>query len=148
MKIEDISHELEPFCYSENSEKARNTSDESISEIGIEKINSLKKLIKEIEGLIESREKLSKEISQEVEKIKAEINNFLLSDTNFDSDDGKERSGLRQKKVEISELQLTERLNCWKDIAVLKKELRDRQKELEDKEERLKTFNKILEEGQ
>ena len=116
-------------------------------EIGKEKVNSLKNSIKEIEFLIEQREELSKNLSNEVEKIKTDIENFLLKNKPVDAEDFKERNGLRQKQIEVSELQLNEKVTCWKDVALLKKELREAQKELSEKEERMKMFGDILKDG-
>lgn len=116
-------------------------------DIGKEKINSLRSSIKELEEMIAQREVLSKNLSGEVDKIKTDIENFLLKNKPVDSEDFKERNGLRQKQIEVSELQLNERITCWKDVALLKKELRECKKELSEKEERMKMFGDILEGG-
>ena len=58
-----------------------------------------------------------------------------------------EKNALRNKKIEISELQLNEKINCWKDIALLKKELRENERELTEKESRLKEINELMSEG-
>jgi len=142
MDIKDISSG-KPFLQSGNYEKPINDS----VQIGQEKINSLRNSVAEIEYLIEQRESLSKNLSDEVEKIKTSIENFLLKNVAVDSEDFKERSGLRQKQIEIAELQLNERVTCWKDVALLKKELRECKKELSEKEERMKMFGDILREG-
>ena len=68
----------------------------SLQSIGKEKITSLKNSVNEIEYLIGQRESLSKSLSDEVEKIKMGIDNFLLKNVAVDSEDFKERSGLRQ----------------------------------------------------
>ena len=82
--------------------------------------------------------------------MKREINNFLLESSpknNLDlSEFAKERADLRKKQIEISEIQLNEKVGCWRDIAELKKELRDREKELYEKESRAEEIKKILEE--
>jgi len=116
-----------------------------ITAIGKEKIDSLKQLIKELEGLIVEREKMSKEILKEGDSMKADINKFITENKVVSPEDARDRNGLRQKQIEISELQLNERVTSWKDVALLKKELRDRQKELTDKEDRINMFDKILE---
>ena len=36
-------------------------------------------------------------------------------------------------------------MSCWQDVAQLKRELREREKELTDKESRLKMLDEILE---
>ncbi len=141
MEISDISIGR-PSLNSGNYEKPTDT-----SVLGKEKINSLKNSIEEIEFLIKERESLSKSLSDETEKIKTSIENFLLKNVATDSEDFKERNGLRQKQIEVSELQLNERITCWKDVALLKKELRECQKELSEKQERMDMFGNILGNG-
>lgn len=130
-------------------EKPRNTSD-SLENIGKEKLDSLKEAIEEIGELIVSRKKLSKRIFEEAEKEKRSIDNFLLEvdakNSVSEVDDVREKIAFRQKRVELSELQLNEKVSSWKDIALLKKELREKQRELNEKQGRLDMFGKILEE--
>jgi len=129
--------------------KPGNTSD-SLENIGKEKLDSLKQSIEEVNELIVSREKLSKQIFEEAEKEKRTIDNFLLEveakNNVSDIDDVREKIAFRQKRVELSELQLNEKVSSWKDIALLKKELREKQRELSEKQGRLDLFGKILEE--
>jgi hypothetical protein len=119
---------------------------------GKEKINSLKNAIKELNELIESRQTLSHEILKEAEKLKLEINNYLLENQNsynphLDARNlSQEKNDLRHKKMEISELQLNERINCWKDISALKKEMRIYERELNEKQERTLALSKLMEE--
>ena len=63
-----------------------------------------------------------------------------------DSEFARERSELRKKKIEISELQLNEKVNCWRDIALLKKEMRESERELNEKKSRSDMLGKILSE--
>ncbi len=140
--ISDITGITEGFSQSEDQ-------DLSI-EVGKEKTESLKKSISEINDLVVSREKLSKETFDEAEKIKTEINNFLLeneaskiADSDL-RDNTKEKNDLRSKKIGISELQLNEKIGCWKDIALLKKEKRVYEQELNEKEARLLMLNKLM----
>ena len=119
----------------------------SISQIGKEKVEALKRSIEEIEDMIEEREELSNHIYNEGEKIKSEINSYLKENEKIQiggADITKEKNDLRHKKVEISEMQLNEKINCWKDIAVLKRELRQYERELTEKEDRLEMLNKIM----
>jgi hypothetical protein len=121
----------------------------SIMNLGQDKVNSLKNSIIEIQKLIEERKKLSLNFIKEGDEIKLEISNFLLDLENSpkvigDKDEVIEKNALRNKKVEISELQIKEKIDCWKDIALLKKELRENEKELTEKESRLNELNDIL----
>lgn len=142
MELQDIS--LGKTSY--NLENPLENSEEFIG-IGKEKVDSLKNSIAEIGDAIQEREALSKVISEEVDKIKMTIENFLMQTQAVDAEDFKERTGLRQKQIEISELQLNEKINCWRDVALLKKELRELKKELTEKESRLAMFGKILDDA-
>ena len=102
-----------------------------------------------LEEMINERKKLSDRFVQEAEAMKSKINNFLMESAPRGEDDSefvRERSELRKKQIDISETQLKEQVECWKDIALLKKEFRDRQKELNEKESRAEMLGRILEE--
>ncbi|MFH1787327.1 MAG: hypothetical protein ABH811_00855 [archaeon] len=144
MKTENLSEKF-PALKLENLKNLGECSNQSLVNFGKERIDSLKKSIDELNLLIGQRENLSKDIFNEGEKIKNEITNFLLSNKAEDVEDHKERNGLRQKQIEISELQLNEKVNCWRDVSQLKKELRENQKELIEKEDHIKMLNDILE---
>jgi len=124
----------------------------SIENLGKEKIDSLKTSVKEIQKLIIEREELSDNFIDEGDGIKLEIGNFLLENEKFsknvnEKDFLTEKNSLRNKKIEISELQMKEKIDCWKDIAMLKKELRINEKELTEKQARLSELNDILKEN-
>ncbi|MFA5953707.1 MAG: hypothetical protein WC812_03880 [Candidatus Pacearchaeota archaeon] len=139
---------------SEIPEIAQNSiKDPLFYDLGKERIESLKKAISEIKILIKEREKLSKDTFNEGEKLKTEINNFILENENANialnsvstNELLREKNELRSKKITISESQLKEKIDCWKDVAVLKKELRELEIELSEKENRIIALNKILE---
>jgi hypothetical protein len=121
--------------------------------VGQERVDSLKKAIYEINHLVEERKKLSLEFIKEGEILKSEISNLILENESTLRALGQnealiEKNNLRNKKVEISELQLNEKINCWKDIAMLKKELRIYEKELSEKESRINELNALFSEEQ
>lgn len=146
--IKDFSFDLK------KPENIWNTQEEAdIKKVGAEKIDSLKKIVEEIKEMIEGREKLSKEIFNEGEKIKTEINNFIMENDRMtfgspqdQRDVVREKNDLRHKKIEISELQLNERVTCWKDIALLKRELREYERELDERQNRIEAIDKLMEE--
>jgi hypothetical protein len=140
----DISLTGKPLYELKNAEITWNTP-EDFKKVGKEKLEAIKKSVDEILELIIGREKLSNELFKEAEKMKTEITNFLLENKAVTSDGAKEKNGLRQKQIEISELQLKEKMSCWQDVAMLKKELRERQRELTDKTDRVEMLDKILE---
>ncbi len=123
----------------------------SFGDVGKGKVDALKKSIEEIHEMILGREKLSRKIHEEGEILKTEIKGYLSENEKMQiasSDPTREKNDLRHKKIEISELQMNEKIACWKDIALLKKELREYERELTEKEERLKMLEKIMEDGE
>jgi len=119
-----------------------------ISSLGEVKVESLKEVIEEIDNLIKERENLSESFIKEGDKMKSDIKNFLLENAprhDDDSEFARERAELRKKQIEIQELQLNEKVGCWRDIALLKRELREREKELSEKTSRAEMLSRILE---
>ena len=124
-------------------------SEASLGNIGKEKVQSLKVVVDEIKSLVSEREKLSKDVINDAEKEKRAIDNFMLDvEAKMEAGDiegERERIALRQKKVDVLELQLKERISSWQDIARLKQELREMERELGEKLGRMEMFGKILE---
>ncbi|MDP3026194.1 MAG: hypothetical protein Q8N63_00675 [Nanoarchaeota archaeon] len=143
MEIKDISLDENALEKLRKPEKPWNT---SIEKVGKEKVDSLKKTIIEIETLIKERANLSKSLINEAESIKIDISNFFVQNPTG-LQEIREKIALKQKQVDISELQLNEKISCWQDVAKLKQELREKQKELTDKESRFDMLDKILEEN-
>jgi hypothetical protein len=152
MELKEISKTKRPLIGLEKPEITGFSNENMLEALGQERIDSLKKAIHEIKQLVEERKKLSLEFLKEGEEIKSEINNLIIGNESTLRALGQnealiEKNALRNKKVEISELQLNEKINCWKDIALLKKELRIYEKELSEKESRINELNDILREN-
>jgi len=144
--MENLDENEIPINY--RSKKTWNTSGE-LDSVGRAKLNSLKERIAEIEEMIEERKSLSRKFIKEGESMKTNINNFLMENAPKGEDDSeftRERAELRKKQIEISELQLNEKIGCWRDIALLKKEMRESAKELNEKESRAEMLYRILNE--
>jgi transcriptional regulator with AAA-type ATPase domain len=132
----------------ENDKDNWNTSKE-IDSVGKAKLDSLENNIKELENMIKERNTLSQNFIKEAEEMKSNIKKFLIENApegEGDSEFARERSELRKKQIEISELQLNEKVNCWRDIALLKKEFRENIKELNEKKSRSDMLGRILSE--
>jgi hypothetical protein len=132
-----------------SEEKFDNTwnTSEGFDSVGKAKVDSLKDRIREIEEMINERNDLSAKFIKEGENMKTKINNFLMENAPKGEDDSeftRERSELRKKQIDISELQLNEKVGCWRDIALLKKEMRESAKELNEKESRAEMLGRIL----
>lgn len=122
--------------------------EDSFGEFGAAKVEALKESIQEIDEMILGRESLSKQVHSESESLKTEIDGYLKENERLqiaDSNPANEKTSLRYKKLEISESQLSEKIGCWKDIALLKKERREYLRELTEKVERTKMFQGIME---
>ncbi len=146
MEIKDISASGKDLFSPENQEKPWNTSDNELEDIGKDKIESLKEEIEEIETSIVERERLSKIVFEDADKVKIEINNFIREMHPIDIEGNRDKVTLKQKQVEISELQLKEKISCWQDVAKLKQELRECKKELAGRQGRIDMLGKLLEE--
>lgn len=107
-----------------------------------EKVGSIRELIEDIQALMVQREALHKEILRDIDQVKMDINNFVA--TLADSTNTREQLMIRQKQVEIDEVKIQEKVNKWRDIADLKKELRENLREFKDKEARASVFDDIL----
>ena len=107
-----------------------------------EQIGSIKEAIDDINDLIEKREQLQKDIFSDVDKAKAEINNMLGKFTAETTP--AEQLNLRKKQMDFEDIKIQEKLNKWRDIALLKKELRETLREFREKESRASMLDTIL----
>jgi hypothetical protein len=124
----------------------QNMSD-GFTSVGKAKLDSIESNIGEIDNMIEERKELSNNFVKEGEKMKGDIKAFLIENApegDGDSEFARERAELRKKQIEISELQLNEKVNCWRDIALLKKETRENLLELNERKSRADMLDKIL----
>lgn len=109
-------------------------------------VDSLKELIRDIEEQIESRLELNKVIISSLEKQEVEVSNFVASmPLSSEPHSTKEQMLLfKSKAIELAESRRREELECWKDIARLKEELRKYKRELQEKESRMNLLDNIL----
>jgi hypothetical protein len=96
--------------------------DAILKEFQNEGIDTMKDLIKDIEDLIEKRKKLSDEIANDLEKMKIDITSFAQKKGSEIT--VREIIELKKKELEVEEEKVKEKLNAWKDVANLKRELR------------------------
>lgn len=153
MEIDNWQMENRPLSSAENPEISGKTSIPQIFEgVGTEKVDALKQTVSEINEMITGREDLSEDIFNEGEKLKKELDLIIVENERTPLADKrdvmKENNDLKHKKINISELQLNERISCWKDIALLKKEKREYERELNEKVARAKLFSGIMEESE
>lgn len=152
MEIDNWQMENSPLSSAKNPEISGLDNDSPMfNGVGTEKVEALKQTVSEINEMIGGREDLSGDIFNEGEKLKKEIDLSIVENERTPMADKrdimKENNDLKHKKINISELQLNERVSCWKDIALLKKEKREYERELNEKEARAKLFSGIMEDN-
>ncbi|MBW2969081.1 hypothetical protein KY314_03110 [Candidatus Woesearchaeota archaeon] len=122
------------------------TSDKSasklISTLQKEKVEFTKEAVEDIQAQIKQREQLHKEVIEGFENIKIELNNLMLSTADMEE---QEKARIRQKQADLEQFKVQETIDKWKDIALLKKELRERIQEFKEKESRTEMMTKLLE---
>lgn len=141
LKLEDNPKDL--YKVAEGKESGMEDSQDILKLLQQEKVGILRPAIDDIIELIKLRQDLNAEIFRDVDKIKIDINNFVHD--LGDNMNTAQQLQLRQKQVEIEEVKIQEKINCWRDIAALKKELRERLKEFKDKESKAGMLDSLLE---
>lgn len=105
------------------------------------KVDNIQQVIDEINELISERETLRNELLFACDKISSRINGVLMRLTD---DQVKEQITLHEKSVAVDQMKVMERLNAWRDVALLKKELRERLHELREQEAVNTSYDDIL----
>jgi len=111
------------------------------------KIKAITQNIQDIKSLIETRKSLKKELFMDLEESKLEINSILSKvpiDATTQPAITAEHLKLRQKMIDLEDRKMQEKLNCWRDVALLKRELRENMREVEEKQNNLGILDNIL----
>lgn len=112
-----------------------------LSTLQKEKVEFTKEAIEDIEKQIITREQIHTEVLKELEQIKIELNNLILSTSDMEE---QEKQRIRQKQTDIEQLKVKEIIDKWKDIALLKKELRERIQDFKEKESKTEMMGQLL----
>ncbi|MBW3002686.1 hypothetical protein KY338_06020 [Candidatus Woesearchaeota archaeon] len=116
---------------------------ELLNDLQQNKVSLTKESVSDIQEQILLREQLHIQILDELDKIKLQLSNVLLSSSDIEE---QEKARIRQKQVDIEQFKIREKIDKWKDIAILKKELRDRLKEFKETESKTQLMSELLEE--
>lgn len=138
----DLDNEIQ-----ELTEKYKEDSDELFKELSESKLSTIKGVIDDINELIGQREQLSETLLGELEKAKMDVNETLIENQQhikLNPELIKERLELRKKLIDLEEDKIQEKVNSWRDIALLKRELRERIKEFKEKKTSIGLIDKIL----
>lgn len=144
--IKDITEQMKELEISWNKPEKQS---DIFQDMQNTKILSLREIIDEINELIEKRRKLSLEVFKDADAVKMDIKNFMSEIGSLMSPNNPNIPALlelKKKQAELEEIKMQEKINCWKDIARLKEELRTYIKEAKDKERRLDALNQMMEE--
>jgi len=115
---------------------------ELLNDLQKNKVSLTKESVSDIQEQILLREQLHLQILEEMDKIKLQLSNILLSNSEIEE---QEKARIRQKQVDLEQFKIREKIDKWKDIAILKKELRDRLKEFKETESKTQLMSELLE---
>lgn len=105
-----------------------------------DKISALKEIVDDIRDLIAERQHLHKELFLDFEKAKLAIGNQLTDPSLTDED----RTKLRISLIDVDHSRTEEKLNAFRDISDLRKELREHLKEYREKANRLDLLERLV----
>ncbi len=114
-----------------------------------DKVGLIKESITDIHNMIAERGKLHKQLLDSLVEIELFVDNKMPKFESISTNTLPQKSDiikeLLKKKIELQEIKIQEKLNVWRDIALLKKELRDHMKEFRDMESKTNMLDNILE---
>ncbi|MFH1641685.1 MAG: hypothetical protein ABIC04_02185 [Nanoarchaeota archaeon] len=112
-------------------------------------VDSVIECLQDVEELIVQRQALHKELTEDLNKHEVEISNFIAQFSTLRiQDQGVKREliMIKSKVIELIQSKREEQLQCWQDIAKLKEERRQLQRELSEKKGRMALLSSILSE--
>ena len=112
-----------------------------VSSLHTDKIENIRQVIQEISELIQERRQLSNNLIMSCESMLSRINGIT---TRIPQENIREEIQLQEKAIGVEEVKLNEQLNCWRDIALLKKELREVLREFREQESIQNTYSDLL----
>jgi hypothetical protein len=117
---------------------------ELLDEMNEKRVVALRDAITEIQEQIKFRQKLHEEMMKNLEELKSSINNMIPSIPHPTFEFQKFMVEMRKKLVEADEMKVKEKLDCFRDIAQLKKELREWLREFTEKEKSASFLGELL----
>lgn len=112
-----------------------------ISSLNEGKIGNIKQVINEINELIVERQALSNAMILEYDSLQSKINSIIAR---VNPENIKEEIILQDKSILVEEAKLKEKLDCWRDIALLKRELRERLRESREEQQKNDSYSELL----
>lgn len=139
--------------YKTNKDLASFEASEMFKNISKEKLEPIKEVIQEVEFLISNRADVHNEMNQAIDKMQLEIDNFLIglpqinvidTNPNLGGELVKAMAEFRKMKIELEQIRLDEKLNYWRDVAQLKRELREYAREFKEKESKSDLLDSLI----
>jgi hypothetical protein len=121
------------FITNDPASHGNNDIDDLFQEMNNVKLNAIREAVDEINMLIKEREKLREELAMDFEKVGMKFTNFLTE--RKDGLASEQVIEIQRKVIELEEDKAREKINAWRDIAMLKKELREYKLALKEKED-------------
>jgi len=138
---DDFLQNLKKMHLEKNVEKPESKPSPSFN-LGKSQIESIKGAIDEINAQIENREDLKAMMLRQFDAIKMEINNNMQKISA--EIDVQQQIMLFNSLIDIEKLKQQEELNAWRDIAQLRKELREHLKEVRELEIKSEELESLL----
>ena len=110
------------------------TADKILKQLSAGKIVPMKEIIVDINAMVDERKTLNKQIGLEIDKIETSMENMIKNlgtDVNLN-----DQLDLRRKLLDLAEFRMQENVNCFRDIAQLKKEMREIVQQVREREEK------------
>jgi glutamine synthetase type III len=130
-----------------NKSKDEDNSDLIFKGLQESKLGTIQGVIDDINELIGQREDMSKLLLKDFDKMKLEVGTVLMQSQDhmkLNPELIKERLELRKKIVDLEEARINEKVNSWRDVAMLKKELRESVKEFKESENSIDILDQII----
>jgi septation ring formation regulator EzrA len=112
-----------------------------LTSLNLDKMENIKQVIAEINDLIAERKFLSSSLINAYEGLLSRINSIIARTP---QENLKEEIILHEKAVQVEEAKIGEHLNCWRDIAKLKEELREVLREFREQESVQNSYDELL----
>lgn len=113
-----------------------------IASINVDKIENIKEVMDEITTMIAERKDLSSVLIMSCDKVLSSTSSII---SRIPPEALREEIQLHAKVLEIEELKIREKLECWRDVARLKQELREHLAEFRDQESKQNSLSSLLE---
>ena len=113
-----------------------------LKSVNVDKETSISEAMGDMQDMIQHRRALNAEMFEDVDRARTHIANTMST---LGPEMTKELAReIITRQVELDTLKIQEKLNCWRDIANLKRELREHMRELRDEQQKSTLFSDLM----